>query len=107
MSCHTALEEQVRVLIQRDKLPESPGQIVREMISTGYSPPTASVPGATLQPVDLYFVTQTWLGAVFQIDSGRLSQTQGTTPSEDFLTTDAPGDSGNLERALKLQNDGE
>jgi hypothetical protein len=33
LSCHTALEEQVRVLIRRDKLPQSPEQIVREMLA--------------------------------------------------------------------------
>ena len=33
LSCHTALEEQVRVLIQREKLPQSPEQIVREMLT--------------------------------------------------------------------------
>jgi hypothetical protein len=33
LSCHTALEEQVRALIGRDKLPQSPEQIVREMLA--------------------------------------------------------------------------
>jgi hypothetical protein len=33
LSCHTALEEQVRVLIRRDKLPQSPEQMVREMLA--------------------------------------------------------------------------
>ncbi len=33
LSCHTALEEQVRVLIRRDKLTQSPEQIVREMLA--------------------------------------------------------------------------
>jgi len=33
LSCHTALEEQVRVLIRRDKLLQSPEQIVREMLA--------------------------------------------------------------------------
>jgi intracellular sulfur oxidation DsrE/DsrF family protein len=33
LSCHTALEEQVRVLIQRDKLPQSPEQIVKDMLA--------------------------------------------------------------------------
>jgi intracellular sulfur oxidation DsrE/DsrF family protein len=33
LSCHTALEEQVRVLIQRDKLLQSPEHIVREMLA--------------------------------------------------------------------------
>ena len=33
LSCHTALEEQARVLIRRDKLPQSPEQIVREMLA--------------------------------------------------------------------------
>ena len=31
LSCHTALEEQARVLIRRDKLAQSPEHIVREM----------------------------------------------------------------------------
>ncbi len=33
LSCHTALEEQVRVLIRRNKLLPSPEQIVREMLA--------------------------------------------------------------------------
>jgi intracellular sulfur oxidation DsrE/DsrF family protein len=33
LSCHTALEEQVRVVIQRDKLPQSPEQIVKDMLA--------------------------------------------------------------------------
>jgi intracellular sulfur oxidation DsrE/DsrF family protein len=33
LSCHTALEEQVRVLIRRDKLPQSPEHIVRDMLA--------------------------------------------------------------------------
>ncbi len=33
LSCHTALEEQVRVLIRRDKLAQSPEQIVTEMLA--------------------------------------------------------------------------
>jgi len=33
LSCHTALEEQVRVLIQRDKLPQTPEQIVKDMLA--------------------------------------------------------------------------
>jgi hypothetical protein len=33
LSCHTALEEQVRVLIRRDKLLQSPEHIVREMLA--------------------------------------------------------------------------
>jgi hypothetical protein len=33
LSCHTALEEQVRVLIRRNKLPQSPEHIVREMLA--------------------------------------------------------------------------
>jgi hypothetical protein len=41
------------------------------------SPSTASGPGATRQPADLYFVTQTSLGTLFQIDSGRLAQPRG------------------------------
>ena len=33
LSCHTALEEQVRVLIRRDKLAQSPEQLVKEMLA--------------------------------------------------------------------------
>jgi intracellular sulfur oxidation DsrE/DsrF family protein len=33
LSCHTVLEEQVRVLIRRDKLLQSPEHIVREMLA--------------------------------------------------------------------------
>ena len=33
LSCHTALEEQVRVLIRRLKLPESPEEIMRDMLA--------------------------------------------------------------------------
>ncbi len=33
LSCHTALEEQVRVLTRRDKLPQSPEHIVRDMLA--------------------------------------------------------------------------
>jgi intracellular sulfur oxidation DsrE/DsrF family protein len=33
LSCHTALEEQVRALIRRDKLPQSPEHIVKEMLA--------------------------------------------------------------------------
>jgi intracellular sulfur oxidation DsrE/DsrF family protein len=33
LSCHTALEEQARVLIRRDKLAQSPEHIVREMLA--------------------------------------------------------------------------
>jgi intracellular sulfur oxidation DsrE/DsrF family protein len=33
LSCHTALEEQVRVLIERDKLPQSPEDIMRDMLA--------------------------------------------------------------------------
>jgi putative membrane protein len=39
----------------------------------------ASAPGASLGPADTYFVTQTSLGTPFQIDSGRLAETKGTT----------------------------
>jgi putative membrane protein len=41
--------------------------------------PAASAPGAALGPADTYFVTQTSLGTPFQIDSGRLAETKGTT----------------------------
>jgi hypothetical protein len=33
MSCHTALEEQVRVLIRRNALTQSPEEIVTEMLA--------------------------------------------------------------------------
>jgi intracellular sulfur oxidation DsrE/DsrF family protein len=33
LSCHTALEEQVRVLIQRNQLAQSPEEIVRDMLA--------------------------------------------------------------------------
>jgi putative membrane protein len=39
----------------------------------------ASAPGAPLGPADTYFVTQTSLGTPFQVDSGRLAETKGTT----------------------------
>jgi putative membrane protein len=39
----------------------------------------ASVPGAPLGPADTYFVTQTSLGTPFQVDSGRIAETKGTT----------------------------
>jgi putative membrane protein len=43
------------------------------------STPAGSVPGAALGPADTYFVSQTSLGTPFQIDSGRLAETKGTT----------------------------
>ena len=33
LSCHTALEEQVRVLIRRNRLPQSPEDIVKDMLA--------------------------------------------------------------------------
>jgi putative membrane protein len=39
----------------------------------------ASAPGAPLGPTDTYFVSQTSLGTPFQVDSGRLAETKGTT----------------------------
>jgi putative membrane protein len=39
----------------------------------------ASMPGAALGPSDTYFVSQTSLGTPFQVDSGRLAETKGTT----------------------------
>src|SRR5271163_2127597 len=39
----------------------------------------ASASGASLGPADTYFVTQTSLGTPFQVDSGRLAETKGTT----------------------------
>jgi putative membrane protein len=41
--------------------------------------PAASAPDASLGPADTYFVTQTSLGTPFQVDSGRLAETKGTT----------------------------
>jgi len=38
-----------------------------------------STAGSGLGPVDTYFVTQTSLGTPFQVDSGRLAETKGTT----------------------------
>jgi intracellular sulfur oxidation DsrE/DsrF family protein len=43
LSCHTGLEEQVRVLIRRDKLLQSPEYIVREMFAH-------TVPGVLVVP---------------------------------------------------------
>jgi hypothetical protein len=39
----------------------------------------ASAAGTPLGPDDTYFVTQTSLGTPFQVDSGRLAETKGTT----------------------------
>jgi putative membrane protein len=41
--------------------------------------PAATAPGVALGPADTYFVTQTSLGTPFQVDSGRLAETKGTT----------------------------
>jgi putative membrane protein len=41
--------------------------------------PVASAPGVALGPADTYFVTQTSLGTPFQVDSGRIAKTNGTT----------------------------
>jgi len=41
--------------------------------------PATSAPGASLGPADSYFVSQTSLGTPFQVDSGRLAETKGTT----------------------------
>src|ERR1700686_3750877 len=41
--------------------------------------PAASASGASLGPADTYFVTQTSLGTPFQVDSGRIAKTNGTT----------------------------
>jgi putative membrane protein len=46
--------------------------------STAQTPAT-STPGAVLGPADTYFVTQTSLGTPFQVDSGRLAESNGTT----------------------------
>ena len=48
-------------------------------ISAPAAQTSASVPGAPLGPADTYFVTQTSLGTPFQVDSGRLAETKGTT----------------------------
>jgi putative membrane protein len=42
-------------------------------------PIQSSAAGATLGPADTYFVTQTSLGAPFQVHSGQLALTKGTT----------------------------
>jgi putative membrane protein len=39
----------------------------------------ATESGTPLGPVDTYFVTQTSLGTPFQVDSGRVAETKGTT----------------------------
>jgi putative membrane protein len=41
--------------------------------------PLASAPGVALGPADTYFVTQTSLGTPFQVESGRIAKTMGTT----------------------------
>jgi putative membrane protein len=41
--------------------------------------PAASGSGTPLGPTDTYFVTQTSLGTPFQVDSGRVAETKGTT----------------------------
>jgi putative membrane protein len=41
--------------------------------------PAASAAVTSLGPTDTYFVTQTSLGTPFQVDSGRLAETKGTT----------------------------
>src|ERR1017187_5725073 len=41
--------------------------------------PAASASGSSLGPADTYFVSQTSLGTPFQVDSGRLAETKGTT----------------------------
>jgi putative membrane protein len=41
--------------------------------------PAASEPGVALGPAETYFVSQTSLGTPFQVDSGRLAETKGTT----------------------------
>jgi len=48
-------------------------------ISAPVAQTSASAPGVALGPVDTYFVTQTSLGTPFQVDSGRLAETKGTT----------------------------
>jgi putative membrane protein len=40
-----------------------------------------SATGSGLGPTDTYFVTQTSLGTPFQVNSGRLAETRGTTPA--------------------------
>jgi putative membrane protein len=46
--------------------------------STAQTPATGT-PGAALGPTDTYFVSQTSLGTPFQVDSGRLAESKGTT----------------------------
>jgi putative membrane protein len=49
-------------------------------ISSASAQPSAmSVPAVPLGPADTYFVTQTSLGTPFQVDSGRLGETKGTS----------------------------
>jgi putative membrane protein len=43
--------------------------------------PAAGAPGVALGPADTYFVSQTSLGTPFQVDSGRLAESKGTTPA--------------------------
>jgi hypothetical protein len=46
--------------------------------STAQTPAT-NTPDPALGPSDTYFVSQTSLGAPFQVDSGRLAESKGTT----------------------------
>jgi putative membrane protein len=48
--------------------------------STAQTPATGA-PGLALGPADTYFVSQTSLGTPFQVDSGRLAESKGTTPA--------------------------
>jgi putative membrane protein len=41
--------------------------------------PIANTVGSALSPADTYFASQTSLGTPYQVDSGRLGQTKGTT----------------------------
>jgi len=52
--------------------------VLTASVSTAQTPAT-STPGAVLGPADTYFVTQTSLGTPFQVDSGRLAESKGTT----------------------------
>jgi putative membrane protein len=56
-----------------------PAVLLPFTISAPAAQTAASLPGAPLGPADTYFVTQTSLGTPFQVDSGRLAETKGTT----------------------------
>ncbi len=72
------------------------------------STPAASAPGAAVGSADTYFVTQTSLGTAFEIDSGRVAETKGTTQAiRSYAQQTLPKMQDHLERALKLQGGAE